>query len=305
MKKTKYICLILCVIILGTMVSCADNQKTANSGLPFVFGNVAQPGVENAPPVEVILEITLPTGPTQLEIYRIIKPTVDDKYADDLAERLGFQDPVPLVGTNRSVYSYKNAEETLEINLDGSISMYRKPDMVIPGSLPSEQESINIARDWLKTHNLYPGNVSGVKTAPYHIIDGKPQGVGVVFTVNIKDYILHGLGAYVVVGEKGAILRASLNNPTLEKYSVYNLKPSSAASNILKNYLASSSASPPEAKECRANLRDFARLVVKEISIEYCISEGYMLPVYAFGGDAYFNSGDIEEFVGLVDAVAR
>jgi len=315
MKNIRSIWFLLSVMLIGaitiTAVSCATTPaEVRNNTLPPVFEGIMQPGVQGAPPVEVVLDAGLPITPAEMTVYKVINPDVTDKYASDLAQKLGFSGTsVPLSqGDKREVYTYINGTSTLEIHLDGSLAIYYTGNLDIPQDLPSPQESITIAQDWLFSHNLLdPNSVTAVKVAPYRTIDGKALATGVEFTIDLDGYDnMSGLGAYVVVADGGKVIEARINTPTIEKYIDVTLKTPDKALEILKGYLSSPDAVPPEAEECVINMRSFSRLIVKNISIQYRIGGGYLQPVYVFEGEAYDQYDPaIKAFVGMGDAVSR
>jgi len=241
-------------------------------------------------------------------IYRVLKPKVDDVYAANMAQQLGFKGKlVPLnPGGTREVYTYINETHMLEIRLDGSILFAKDTNLQLPRSLPSEQDCIAIAKRWLTAHNMYSENIIEVETEPCLMVDGNPLTVGVTFEVAVGGYEAHGLGIFVAVGESGEIVMVSRSLPQSEAYRSVKLKTVDAALGTLKYYLTSSSPPPAENLECITNMRAFAQLTVQKITLQYFNNAGYLQPVYVFEGEAYDQySPNVESFTGLVDAVDR
>ena len=285
-----------------------EKEKSLDISLPPVFEGIYQLGIVNASPVTVVVDYSLPEVPIEVTAYRVLKPRVDDVYAANMAQQLGFDGELVTLnpGETREVYTYINETHRLEIRLDGSILFAKDTSLQLPRSLPSEQDCITIAKRWLTAHNMYSENVAKVETEPYLMMDGNPIAIGVTFKVVIGGYEAHGLGIFVAVGESGEIVIVSRSLPQFEAYSSVKLKTVDAALGILKHYLTSPSPPPAENLECIINMRSFTRLTVQKITLQYFNNAGYLQPVYVFEGEAYDQyTSSVESFVGLVDAVNR
>lgn len=312
MKPKSLAILILSAVVVASilalsMLSSIQTEKE-KPPLPPVFEGIGPLGIVNASPVTVVVGCSLPEFPTEVTIYRVLRPKVDDVYAANMAQQLGFEgEPVPLnPGGTREVYAYMNETHMLEIGLDGSILLAKDTNLQLPRSLPSEQDCIAIAERWLTAHELYSENVVEVETKPYLTVDGNPLTIGVIFKVAIGGYEEHGLGILVAVGESGEIVTISRSLPQSEAYGSVKIKTVDAALGILKYYLTSPLPAPPDNLECIINMRSFTQLTVQNITLQYFNNAGYLQPIYVFEGEAYDQySPNIESFVGLVDAVNR
>ena len=291
--------------------------------LPYVFENVKQAGVANAPPVDVNLSTDFPTEPDSVMVYTV--ENVDLDYINSLAKRLGFvnKSSIPDNGNGPHTFlegvDYKPMTaappntEVLEIYQDGRIWM--RGSIKIgnsPKSLPSFDEAVKIARDWLVTNDLYPANVTSIQKGGSLTVQDSVTGetttywVTVKFNTRLGDIDLYSPSAMVCVGENGKIVQAFVTMTQLREYQSVKLKTPQAALNILKGYLSSPLAEPAEARECLVTLRNFARLTVTRISLEYVQNADYLQPVYVFYGSAYNQkSYNPDAFTGKVDAVVR
>lgn len=315
MVKPKSLTILLSAVIITSIFALSilsptptGKENSLDISLPPVFEGIYQLGIVNASPVTVVVDCSLPEVPTEVTVHRVLKPKVDDVYAANMAQQLGFRGKlVPLnPGGTREVYTYINETHTLEIRLDGSILFAKDTNLQLPRSLPSEQDCIAIAKRWLTAHNMYSENIVKVETEPCLMVDGNPLTIGVTFKVAIGGYEAHGLGIFVAVGESGEIVTVSRSLPQSEAYSSVKLKTVDVALGILKHYLTSPSPPPAENLECITNMRAFAQLTVQKITLQYFNNAGYLQPVYVFEGEAYDQySPNVEPFTGLVDAVNR
>jgi len=312
--KNTWFILVFVIIIL---TSACSNSSAENS-LPGVFSKVIQPGVQNAPPVLVEIDTDLPEFPETMMVYKILTPDVNDEYANKIAETLGFSDPLPLEGDKRLVYSYENDTYILEIDMQGFIHIYTTEEVETDESdeIPTDSECIEIAENWLKSNNLYPSDISSIKTeiaseiSEEDIEEIEPEDIqieakAVIFKTTLNNKIMNGLGTKIVVSKNGIVSDFSRSIPETEEYELVKLISSEKALGILEDYLSSSTSIPPENNNCIANMRAFEKLVINKVDLEYYLGAGYMQPVIVFEGEGIFESGTIEEFVGLVDAVSR
>jgi hypothetical protein len=321
-KITILTILLVPVFLIATLASCSGSEPTVElvpttngspgpdnnvCDLPYVFEGIFQLGVVNAPPVEVSLSINMPVFTDELMVYKVIRPIVNDSYAAQIAQRFGFSgEPLPSVG-ERMVYTFLSGDDTLEIGLDGNIAFHKAHASTSVSAIPSPDACIDIARDWLVSMALYPDDVVEIETAPYLEADGQVLATGVMLTLGIEDYALSGVGAYVAVGEGGAIIKATINALNVEPDSMTKLKSAETALNLLKAFLASPNANPPEAKEVLTNWRAFDYLGITNVTLQYHYIQGdYILPKYVFEGEASYKSrSNIERFKGQVDAILR
>jgi hypothetical protein len=200
----------------------------------------------------------------------------------------------------------------LEVFQDGRIRMYGSTVQPTPKSLPSYEEAVKIAGDWLTYNDLYPAHVSRVEKGGNLTAQNSVTGeitsywVVVKFMTKLGDIDIYSPGALVCVGENGKIMQAEINMTQLKEYETVKLKTPEAALDILKAYLASPLADPAEARECLINLRNFERLTVTRITLQYTPGSGYLQPIYVFQGNAYSqNNPNLDVFIGKVDAVSR
>lgn len=316
---------LIAILIAGTH-GCGPARpptQSANKTLPYVFEGVVQTGVEGAPPVEVVLDTELPTVPDKIPVYRV--KLVDEQYISDLAKRMGFDnepgrrddgsrgyvkgwDYVPMTAAPPD-------SERLEIYQDGSIRIWlgRVNLQETPKNMPSFEVAVKIARDWLISRDLYPADVNRVEKGGGLVVTSAQSGTSTVYSQVVKfkgalpmDIDMYPPSATVTIGDNGRILEAYISMTQLEEYGAVSLKTPESALEILKSRLASPLAEPPEARESIITMRNFGRLSIISVTLQYTKTGGYMQPIYIFTGIAYSTTGTrLDNFVGKVDAVAR
>ncbi len=307
-----------------TTTQTTTETSTSSISLPWVFEGVGGAGIVPEPyDIEFTLNTELPAAVDTLAVYVENKIVVDDEYALNIALQCGFSkdDAVPLIGDTRAVYSYKNGTATLEIKLSGNISFRTDTDSSKPENLPSDEECITIAVDWLKSCGLTPENITDIETKSYMDIEERDSATNslinkysvattVKFKVALNGYGLYSSAATVVIGDNGKIIRADINLPNFEIYTYVDIITAGEALNILENYLEGRLETNSDTLICMVNQMGFDRLIINGISIQYTKGNtDYLQPVYVFEGTAYFEYEnaltDTEDFISRVDAVIR
>jgi hypothetical protein len=271
--------------------------------------------------VELESKANLDALPKVMNIYRITQPKIDYYLACEIAKQVGFNEPV-LQHKQTGFYYIESSVHgrfPLIIYQDGKIEIdYGRSGL---SSVPSDEDCMHIAENWLKSHDFYP-------TAPVEIIDvqtlhhietwmvGKRTSkhhtaTVVTFLLAVDGYEFYGMHLMVSIGDNGNIGEVYINVPSLEEYTTANLKEPELALDILKSYLNY----PPDffnySPECQIDHIE-REMTVTEATIDYFpnvnwpfIRPSYIQPVYIFKGLAYPESSDPYPFVARVDAVAR
>jgi hypothetical protein len=321
MKKAG-ICLLVALSLTISLGACKPASTDNTSKLscieaPYAFQGVYAMHSYRTEPyeVEVELETNLPDVADHLIAYKVIIPDINDTYARELAHKLGFFNEWPLKGT-REVYSFTKENQTLEITLDGRLTL--RQDVKIntePISLPSDEDCVDIARNWL-TNNFYPSNVTraeigygGVSVATVNSETGQTgpttyYSKSVRFIPTIKGYEQYSNAPYVLVGDQGKIVEASVDLTSLQEYGLVKLKTPQAALDLLEKYLEMPTSAQQAQQECISNT-DGSRIVINKVTVQYNkISQSdIMVPIFVFEGEAFSGNSEPEKFTGRVDGV--
>ncbi|MCL2140486.1 MAG: hypothetical protein FWH42_02230 [Dehalococcoidia bacterium] len=316
--KNKMAVFVCGVLVIGCVAGSACSKL---DDIPYVFKGVVQLDTYNLPPVDIILKTDLPESIPTIVAYKIVRPKIDDKYASNIAKQLGFTgNSVPLGNEERIVYTYVSGEQILEVWLNGYILLYGNIDLKIPTNLPSDEECVAIATKWLKDNNMCPDNVVSITTSPRggvqflnsetgRLEDSYRIGTEVTFSIAIDDVAVESGGATVVIGDNGTILRMETHKYSYEKAFDVSLIEASKALKIMEDRLTSPTPPDPENIECIVNMRSFSNLEITGVALnyQYSTSNGYLLPIYVFTGDAYDENvpDKMYGFVGKVDATSR
>jgi len=298
------------------------DHSSTTLNLPRVYKCITRP-YDEVPQADLDIDADLPDMPDELTVYSIIRPTVDEDYAIKVAGQLGFNGEPEEIDSSYfplNGFRFWEGQQALIIYKDGSIAIYYVTDPGRPSSLPSDQECIDIAQEWLEDHELYPENVISISASPIILFVSKgidvlyefTRNISVSFTMGIDGYEVLGMGAYVAIGENGEILQVYINAPEFKKYSTVSLRRLNTALETFEDYLDYPQLFYADTPKCLID-RVSPNMSVTDISIKYfcMLSEENALPTFAqpilvLEGRAYHEDySDSSTFTGRVDAVIR
>jgi hypothetical protein len=300
----------------STTTGTTTGSTTNSTPLPWVFEGIV---VHSSPstPVEIILNTEMPSYPATLPVYTVITPVVNSAYAWRVAQTLGFDEGDALFssGEVRKVYTYQDNNAILEIEDDGYINFHSDYDSSKPLNLPTDEECIAIATDWLISCNMYPENIASTNVSNFIEIeeyntDTKEStkytvAKSVVFYIGLNDYG-NSFSVYVVIGDNGKIIKAEADFINYDEYTTVSIITPEQAIDIIESYLEGTLEKTASLR-CLTNYSNFHRLTINKISIQYSKGAGnYAQPIYLIEGIASYEGWDgIDEFRGRVDAVIR
>jgi hypothetical protein len=288
----------------------------------LVFGRL--PIQLDAEFAELSIIADLPVVPEKLIAYKVIRPVVDETFAQNMAQRVGFNGPLEFYNTDNTYRVYDgdppNDSPVFFIYPEGAATIYYIRN-IYPrsASLPSDQECIEIARKWLNSSNLYPDNVIKITTTPYvvNLMTGRIESqytaaTWVSFVIGLDGYELFGMGAYFLIGENGTVREVHINVPEFEPYSYVKIQKPEIVMETLQDYLKNPDKFGINTPECltRAINRNVS---IENISLKYLamISPNntqavYAQPIYVFEGKGR-NQPELrwDTFIGAGDAVSR
>ncbi len=298
------------------------NKHSTTLNLPCVYRCITEAG-DQISPIELIIDTDLPDIPDELPVYRVIRPDADEDYAVKIAKKLDFGgDPEEISNSTfpHNGSRFRKEGKTLRIYQDGSIAVFYILDSDRPSSLPSDDECIEIAQEWLEDHGLCPENVISISASPYTLFVSQgidvsyeyTRNTSVSFTIGIDGYETQGMGAYVAIGENGEILEAYINAPEFKKYTTVALQQPETMLATFENYLDNLELFYTDSPLCLLD-RINPIMSVTDISLKYfcMLSEdsnaiALAQPILVFEGRAYREDvSDSSKFTGRVDAVIR
>jgi hypothetical protein len=239
--------------LTGLMYSACNNKSGEELTISPVFtkaqdlsdhlpGHIALPSIyscvakynDQISTIELTIDRDSPDIPDSLPVYRVIRPEVTMDYAISIADRLDLNDNLDILDSDfpHSGFNFRKDGKALDVYKDGSIAVYYVANTKRPSNLPSDDECIEIARNWLEENNFYPQNVISISVTPINvyvargieIIDQYTSNINVSFSVGIEGYEALGVGAYFAIGEAGKILTVFINTPEFKKFETVSLQ---------------------------------------------------------------------------------
>jgi hypothetical protein len=261
-------------------------------------------------------------------VYKIKKPEITAESVQDAGSKLGFTGTAGLIDGGTK---YAMLDETTDqvrqysvwINSGAVEYAIVSPDKLSPDeppTLPSEEEAIEIATNFLTQSGLMPddalaGDVvtNSVKSGgtyniirqtgegSFEIIDSYDTHLLVNFSRQINGIPVADSGGNklgVRIGDKGEVISVLKVWREVEPYREYPIKSVEQA----YNELISGKGSSNIPSGC-------AEITIDHVSLAYWmetldVSQEYVLPVYAFTGTCRAANGDIlENFIGWIEAL--
>jgi hypothetical protein len=303
----KIIGLLLITSICLTLLSGCSTSAAITPSTKFTISGVSQ-AIGDIPAVSFELAAQLPDFSDKLLVYRMVKPEITEEFVKALATKFGLAGEVS--GGNKNFLVSDNKTRTyLEVyKATGTIRYYKLsyfdlPSEIIlkmPPVLPSDEEALKIATDFLVEKDLLPEGDAAYKVE----VGGSFGNIPLHLLVSFKHAIqIMGPGALhaVRIGDGGEVVEVFINptNPlVLPPLEMAAAKPIQQAYQVMqaaKNYVA-----PKDARSVK----------IDNVSIAYWIEatdigQDYVAPVYIFRGTCFDGTGKQlgSPFVDVIEAL--
>lgn len=252
---------------LATRLPPADLPSTNEQGYSYAL--------------EASLTADLTTVRADAPVYRLDTDPVTMNGVAVLAERLGLTGEVEDRGSDVYVVSGNG-----DLYVTSTLVQYIAPPSSSKGELPSDNDAVLAARDWLQMSGLAPPDLGEGVVAATSRGTGR---VSVQFAPLEPERLLAAYpSSLVTVGPDGMVLEARLQWPVIEQYDLYRLRGSEAAWRDVEAGRAYVQA-PLEGSEIEQGTRIEGTVVYDTIEIGYTTSgppdgEQFLQPVYIFSG---------------------
>lgn len=298
MKRTK--CLVIVTALLLILVSGCSAEPTI---IPNGKYKINIPAVAaGVPAVAFELDSALSGLPANAQVYKMVKPGITIGYVTNLGAKFGLTGKVSE-GTENFLIGDEATRTYLEVYKATGTFRYTSYSKLYPSktpTLPSDEEAMKIATDFLVARGLLPeGDV-----ASSVVVGGRTNGIPAHLLVNFNHVIqLSGPGARhgVRIGDGGEVVEVFINptNPlNLPVHEIVALKTMEQAFQEMKgnkNYYV-----PDGAKTVHI---DSVTVACWLDSID--IEQDYVIPVFVFRGRCLDSAGKQMEasFTDVVEAV--
>lgn len=231
--------------------------------------------------LEASLTADLGSAPVESPVYRLVPDPITESSVTELAANLGLTGAVEARGNDVYVVSGNG-----DLFVTSNLTQYIAPAGLSEGELPSDEDAVLTARDWLQQTGLAPADLGSGEV----LASSREAGRLVVQFGPIRPEIL--LAAYpsavVTIGEGGAVLEARLQWPSIQQYDLYRLRESEAAWRDVEAGRAYIQA-PLEGSGIEQGTRIEGTVVYDSIEVGYTTSgppdgEQFLQPIYIFSG---------------------
>lgn len=227
--------------------------------------------------------------PTEAPVYQLIVPTYDQAAVEDLASRFGIDGEVQDQGGGTFM-----AEGNGSLFVSPGLQQYISNADIPDGELPSDEEAIAYAREWLRQVELLPANAgNGVVSAR---IEEPPRVIVSIPPVQPENLITAYPAITVTMGPNAVILEAAFRWAELSSGDIYALLPIETAWTEVaerRSYLQADV--PAHAFEPGATITGTASydsVVIAYTSSGVPGQTQYLQPVYQFNGNLTADGSD-------------
>lgn len=303
----KIISFLLITISVLILISGCSTKEATSSTPKYTISGISRP-LGEAPSVSFGLSSPLPDFPEKLQVYKMVKPEVNEEYVRALGAKFGMTGEISE-GTENYLLRDNQTQTSLEVyKPTGTFWYHLRSYLRIPSAefiknppvLPPDTEALKIATDFLVERELLPKG-----DAAYRVDVGARFGdIPTLLLVSFQHAIeitgpgsRHGLR----IGDGGKVVEVFINPtnplvlPPLEMVTVKSVEQAYQEMLTNKNFHAPS----------------MARTVkIDSVSVAYwleAIGKGqeYVAPVYIFKGQCLDNAGRIleEPFRATIEAI--
>lgn len=228
--------------------------------------------------------------PSEAPVYRMTMPTYDSESFGTLAGKFGIEGDVQDLGSG----SWEVSSDAGSLYAAPGFSQYISSAEVSEGDLPSDEQALAYAREWLRQTGTLPAD-AGTGTVVERVED--PARVFVAIKPVHPEHLL---AAYpnitIVMGPNAQVLEASFRWYDLQVADTYALLPPTTAWQEVSDRRAFVQAEiPADVADPGATIR--GRATYTSVIVSYTTSgligeNQYLQPVYIFQGNVQIEGSD-------------
>jgi hypothetical protein len=231
--------------------------------------------------LEASLSASLDNVPVDAPVYRLVTEQITESEVAALAERLDLTGDVEVRGDDVFAVSGNG-----DLFVAGNLIQYLAIPSPEPGELPSDEQAVTAARDWLVETGLAPPDLGSGEVVTR---SSEVNRVVVQFDPIQPERLLAAYPTVVVtLGSGDQVVEARLQWPTIERHDLYRLRPAESAWRDVEAGRAYIEV-PLEGADIEQGSEITGTVLYDEIAIGYTTSgppggEQYLQPVFIFSG---------------------
>jgi hypothetical protein len=220
--------------------------------------------------------------PEEAPVYTMRFPEVDAEQAKTMAGNLGIEGEVETEDNS----TFEVEDESGSLFIVPGMMQFISFEEIPQGELPTDEQAIAFAREWLRQVNLLPADVgegevvTGIEDPPRIIVSFQP--------ITPSPLLSASPNITVTLGPEGAVLESSYRWADISQSDVYQLRGTSAAWTEVeskRSYLET--LLPSDQYQLGATITGVA--TYDQVSLAYTSSgvpgeQQYLQPVYVFSG---------------------
>lgn len=284
----------------GAASRSAGAQDASESPAPS--GDGASEVTEQLPPAELptgnlrqlnlqidsTLDTNLDDAPTEADVYSLTTQPLSQDDVAELADAVGIEGDVEDRGNDTYVVSGNG-----ELFVSPQLTQYLSDDIPTLADLPSDEDAVDFARDWLRSVGLAPADLGKGSVTSRTEAVGR---VSVTFDPTEPTSILVDYPTInVVIGPDGIVLEAGIRWADIAVTERYLLRPAEDAWREVEAGNAYIEAEFNEA-ELAVGTEVTGEATYTDVSVAYTTAGSvdaarYLVPVYVFTGEVEARSG--------------
>jgi predicted small secreted protein len=258
---------------------------------------------------QIVLNTPVPTYPEKILVYKTVPSTVSREILEEYAKKFNIVDGTFRDRSEAMSLQTKDFIYGVELDKKSGTVIYivsRRPndELDSPTKLPSDEEAVKIATQFLKERNLYPDNVFLRKIEREYTRfadqNGKEiprNGVVVVwFGRTLNNLEVKGTQLDVEIGGNGEVIGYYATWRDYTPYKEYPLKSPQTAFEELKQQGIATGVAKPDT------------ISIDSVTLAYATKAGafkedYLEPVWVFKGEAIANGSSVEQVSKSISAL--
>jgi len=265
----------------------ADNSEIAPELPPADLPSISQQGYSYD--LTATLRTDLDSIPKQTPIYTVAREVTTKDAAERLVENLGIGAELVEQGTNSW-----SANGTGSLFVSPDFTQYISQEAVGDGELPTDEDAVAFAQDWLRTTGLLPPNI-GNGSVTERSDDAKR--LTVTFNAQEPGTIMGDFpGVSVTLGPEGVVLEATKRWANIQRSDIYQLRDADDAwGQVLSNqgYIEADIS----AADLPAGATVTGTVTYNNVSIAYTTAgppggDQYLVPIFVFRGRMRLEGGE-------------
>lgn len=311
MKKTwigMIVVITLFIVISAGFVLSWLNPPAENNNDSTTNQQLQNSNIAGSRSYQIELDAKIPTPQKQILVYKTIQPDVSKSRVEEYASKFNMKgvfrdgDSTMSLQSDDLIYSVEMGKASGNVRY--VVSDRPNNDLDSPDKLPSDEEAIKIATEFLKDRDLYPDGIFFKKTEREYVMIADKAGneipthgsIVVWFGRTLNNLEVKGTQLYVEIGGNGDVIRYLANWREYEPAKEYALKSPDAAFEMLKQKGIATGKAQPDT------------ISINTVTLAYsttggAFTEEYLEPVWVLQGNTMIDGKPVDTVTEYIPAL--